>query len=89
MPMKKDTIKKSAKTGQIVSDEFAEANPETTFETKVTKKAKANVDVDNLVAEIALFNANVNPNAIDRQKLIARCEAIAPQLVETVEQSFL
>lgn len=39
--MKKDTIAKSAKTGKIVSKEFAKANPDTTFETaKPKKKAK-------------------------------------------------
>lgn len=37
---KKDTIHKSAKDGKIVSEAFAEANPDTTFEQKVEKPKK-------------------------------------------------
>lgn len=36
--MKKETIAKSAKTGKIVSKEFAQANPDTTFETAKPKR---------------------------------------------------
>lgn len=40
--MKKETIAKSAKTGKIVSKEFAKENPDTTFETaKPKRKPKA------------------------------------------------
>jgi len=37
--MPKKTIAKSAKTGQIVSKEFAKENPDTTFETETKPKA--------------------------------------------------
>lgn len=36
--MKKETIAKSAKTGKIVSKEFAKKNPDTTFETAKPKR---------------------------------------------------
>lgn len=39
--MPKKTIAKSAKTGQIVSKEFAKENPDTTFETEVKEPKKA------------------------------------------------
>jgi hypothetical protein len=37
---KKETVAKSAKTGKIVSKEFAKANPDTTYETKKPAKKK-------------------------------------------------
>jgi len=38
--VKRETIHKSAKSGKIVSEAFAEANPDTTFEQKVEKPKK-------------------------------------------------
>lgn len=79
------TIKKSAKTGKIVTDEFAEKNPDTTYKAKVVKKDSA--EVASLRAAIDVFNADVNANDIDRQKLLNRCEAVDPALRETISMS--
>jgi len=82
--MPKKTIAKSAKTGQIVSKEFAKENPDTTFETAAKPKAKKSVepvaflpmvgerfDLNGDVAEVVTFE----PLVVKVHTIVGGCQS--------------
>ncbi len=57
--VKRETIHKSAKSGKIVSEEFAEANPDTTFEQVVKFKKGANVTFEEVAFDVERWTPNI------------------------------
>lgn len=80
--MKKETIAKSAKTGRIVSKEFAKANPDTTFET-VKSKRKPKEVAPPIVEDVA-------EDAVDTSVLVDKLAIIGVECIFTKgEESFV
>jgi len=89
MPKK---INKSAKTGKIVSEEFADANPDETYETEVeipvkVKKVETFVpaigekfELDGRVAEVV----NFDPLQVIEHRVMNGCQTQSKLLVENL-----